>query len=206
MITTIVIILVTIVLAVLTILMVYPRDKDINEKTSKRTFKQKQIEYETDHKPIKQIDLNPLHNRANVFEGIISIIKNRFEPTSFENDEDCEKQLINFLTANLPSNVITRGHTTTGERIVIVIDGTYALELIIANNEEKLLYLMNLTMQSKKDFDNTAAVIIDIGAIPAEKIQEFSSEIKKIGIKTIVIQANYEPKEEIETTPINNEK
>ena len=142
--------------------------------------------------------MNPLHNRANVFEGIISIIKNRFEPTSFENDEDCEKQLINFLTANLPSNVITRGHTTTGERIDIVIDGTYALELIIANNEEKLLYLMNLTMQSKKDFDNTAAVIIDIGAIPAEKIQEFSSEIKKIGIKTIVIQANYEPKEEIE--------
>lgn len=193
----ILVIVVVVVLFLLTVIMIQQRDRNTTQDKTNNSVMQQQETSTPDFTPTRTV--KPLANssRVNVFEEIIHLIKNRFEPASFENDEDCEKQLITFLTANLPSNVITRGHTTTGERIDIVIDGTYALELIIANNEEKLMYLMNLSMQSKKDFDNTAAVIIDIGVMPFSKLQEFADEIKKIGIETIIIQVNPELKMEI---------
>jgi len=198
------------ILILLTIFMRYPRDRNTTPTKSDYVFDQQEVTKIPDYTPTRNVESIAHSSGANVFGGIISLIKNRFEPTSFENDEDCEKQLISFLTTNLPNNVITRGHTTTGERIDIVIDGTYALELIIANSEEKLLYLMNLSMQSKKDFDNTAAVIIDIGVMPFSKLQEFADEIKKIGIETIIIQVNPElkmeiDKEETETVSISSD-
>lgn len=137
--------------------------------------------------------------KIDTFDRIIILIKNKFHPSSFKNDEECEKLLLSFLTENLPNNIITHGHTAKGDRLDIVIDGTYALELIVADKEEKLLHLMDLSLKSKKDFDKTAAIIIDIGHIQNDKIQEFTYEMKKIGIKTIVITVNFDIKKEVET-------
>ena len=130
-------------------------------------------------------------NQTDAFDDMTILIKNNFRPTSFINDGECEELLISFLTQNLPKNIITRGHTEEGDRLDIVIDGTYALELVIADSEEKLLYLMDLSLKSKKDFDKTAVVIVDVKKIPSSKIQEFATQIERIGIRTIVVEASY---------------
>lgn len=130
-------------------------------------------------------------NIIGTFDRIVSLINNKFHPKTFRNDEECQSLLINFLTEKLPNNIVTHGHTAGGDKLDIVIDGTYALELIIADKEEKLLYLMDLSLKSKKDFNNTASIIIDPGLIDEKKIQDFASQMKKIGIKTLVKKVKY---------------
>ena len=137
-------------------------------------------------------------NKIGTFDRIISLINNKFHPTSFRNDEECERLLISFLIENLPNNIITHGHTAEGNKLDIVIDGTYALELVVADSEQKLFYLMDLSLKSKKDFDKTASIIIDTGKIDSDKIQEFTNEMKKNGIKTIVIKLNLGFRKKIE--------
>lgn len=185
----IIVILVLILFIVLAIVTIYSRRKEKTNIRPNQTFEQYQEDYVFNDTSYKT-DYISDKNVSNTFEQIISLIKNNFHPTSFKNDEDCEKILISFLTEKLPNNIIAQGHTAKGDKLDIVIDGTYALELIVADNEEKLLCLMDLSLKSKEYFDKIAVVIVDVKKIPSSKIQEFAVEFEKIGIKTIIIEAN----------------
>lgn len=186
------ILVVIIILVTLTGITIYLRIKKNSNDTSDFDLKQDQQNHLFNDNSSYQTNQISDEDETDEFEHIISLIKSRFQPTSFNNDEDCEKQLISFLTRNLPNKVITRGHTSKGDKLDIVIDGTYALELIIADNEEKLMFLMDLSLKSKKDFVKTAVTLVDINKITSTKIQEFSTEIEKKGIKTIMLKTNPE--------------
>jgi len=120
------------------------------------------------------------------FDIIIQKIKEGFNPEYAENEEAYEKKLINFLNLRFPNKIFRPGHTASGLRIDIVIDGTYALELITVNNEGSLLSLMNQIRDSKKDYHQMAVILIDLGKIPSEKIQEYANVYESLEVKTII--------------------
>lgn len=124
------------------------------------------------------------------FDSIYQSIKNSFMPMNFRDDEECERQLIAFLSKKFPNKAIARGHTSKGEKLDIVIDGTYALELIIANNEGKLAYLTNLMINSQKDFEKRIAIIVDVGKVSPDSLKEFGDDLKRLGIRTIIKKSN----------------
>jgi hypothetical protein len=120
------------------------------------------------------------------FNNIIQKIKEGFNPEYAENEEAYEKELVNFLNLRFPNKIFRQGHTSSGLRIDIVIEGTYALELITVNNEGRLLSLMNQIRDSKFDYHQMAVVLIDLGRIPSEKIQDYANVYESLEVKTII--------------------
>lgn len=127
--------------------------------------------------------------RKNEFDVIIQSIVDGFHPDFFKDEEDCENQFIEFLNRKFPNKILRRGHTSRGVKIDLVIEGSYALELIIVNNEGRLISLMDQMLKSKQDFGKVAAILVDINKIPFSKIKEYITELEKIGIKTIMKKA-----------------
>jgi len=123
----------------------------------------------------------------NRFETIVSIIKEGFEPQNVTNESEAEKELMQFLNSRFPDVVFRSGHTATGVKIDIVIEGTYAIELVTAVDESRLGTLAHQITQAKDDFSKMAVVvIIDLNKIPSEKLQNYVNEYEKLNVKTIV--------------------
>ena len=123
----------------------------------------------------------------NRFETIISIIKEGFRPQNVTNESEAEKELMHFLNSRFPDVVFRPGHTSTGVKIDIVIEGTYAIELVTVLDESRLGALMHQIIQSKDDFAKMAVVVlIDLNKIPSEKLQNYVNEYEKLNVKTIV--------------------
>ena len=78
------------------------------------------------------------------------------------------------------------GHTSRGIKIDLVIEGSYAIELITVDNEGKLISLMDQMLKSQKEFGKVAAILVDINKIPDSKIREYITEFEKKKIKTIL--------------------
>jgi hypothetical protein len=125
----------------------------------------------------------------NQFESIINIIREGFQPENVTNEQQAEKELLQFLNARFPNMIKGQGHTSTGVRIDIVIEGTYAIELVTVDNESRLVTLMHQMVQSKEDFSHLAVVLVDLGKIPFDKIQNYVDEYEKLNVKTVVKKA-----------------
>ena len=126
----------------------------------------------------------------NEFEKIINVIEEGFQPNNVTNEAEAEKELIHFLTTRFPNKILGRGHTSTGVRIDIVIEGTYAIELVTLDSESRLVTLTHQILQSKEDFSKIAVIIIDLNKLPSAKIQHYVNEYEKLNVKTIVKKAN----------------
>ena len=125
-------------------------------------------------------------DKKSEFDAIVQSIMKGFHPDSIKDEEDCEKQLIQFLNKKFPNKILRRGHTSQGVKIDLVIEGSYALELIIVDNEGRLISLMDQMLKSKQDFGKVAAILVDINKIPNPKIREYIAEFEKKGIKIIL--------------------
>ncbi len=124
---------------------------------------------------------------SNQFETIISIIREGFQPQNITNESEAEKELMQFLNSRFPDLVFTPGHTSTGIKIDIVIEGTYAIELVTVVDEGRLGALMHQIIQSKDDFAKMAVVVlIDLNKIPSERLENYVNEYAKLNVKTIV--------------------
>ncbi len=119
------------------------------------------------------------------FKIIQNKIKRGFNPTS-ESEETCENELVDFLNKKLPGRIISKGQSVNGRRIDFVFEGTYALELVVVNNEGKLISVMDQMMKSKDTYSKVLLILVDIGAIPTSKINDYASQYESIGIPTIV--------------------
>ncbi len=139
----------------------------INEKSSKKQMSESQIEIKND------------------FNTILRIIDREFKPEAV-NKEETEKQLIKFLNKKFPKKTQRHGHTSDGKKVGIVIDGTYSLELVVLNNESKLLSIVDNIITSRRDFSEVAVILIDIGKISNIKIKEYIEEFKELGAKIII--------------------
>ena len=139
------------------------------------------------HKNIQDLESDKSENkRSDNFEDIIRTIKEGFHPVDVNNEEECEKQLIHFLETRFPKNIIRRGHSPEGRRIDIVITGIFALELIIVENEGKLIFLLNHVLKIKDNFSKVAVVLIDVGKISTNTISNYVKEFEQSGINTII--------------------
>lgn len=127
----------------------------------------------------------------NQFETLVSIIDAGFQPVNVTNETEAENELIQFLNSRFPNLVTRQGHTSTGLRIDIVIEGTIAIELITLDNEARLATLLNQIIKSKDDFSKIAVIIIDIGKVPSENIRNYVNEFEKLNVKTIIKKNNF---------------
>lgn len=120
------------------------------------------------------------------FETIVSVIREGFQPQHVTNEAEAENELFHFLHSRFPNKIHARGHTSTGTRIDVVIDGTYAIELIAVNDEARLVSCLHQMLASKEDFPNLAVIIITSDTVPAEKLNTYIEAYAKVGVKTIV--------------------
>ena len=137
-------------------------------------------------KHMDQRNLSLSENRKNDFDEIVQSIKDNFHPVDVKHEEDGEIQLIQFLNKEFPNEIFRHGHTSRGIKIDLVIEGTYALELITVDNEGKLISLMDQMLKSKQDFYNVAVILVDTGKVSFSIIAEYAAEFEKIGIKTVI--------------------
>jgi len=131
-----------------------------------------------------------IKNPTYSFDNIIESIKRDFFPKNVFNEEDCEKQLINFLNKKYPNKIFRHGHNSRGIKIDFVIEGTNAIELITLENEGKLLSLTDKILKLQQDFGKIAVILIDINKIDIIKIKEYAEELEKRGIKIIIKNIN----------------
>ena len=134
----------------------------------------------------RKVSTEKIKNEFNVI--IQSIIKG-FHPDFIKDEEDCENQLLKFLKKRYPNKIFSHGHTSRGLKIDLVMEGTYAIELITLDNEGKLLSLIDKMLKSKQDFEKIAVILVDINKIPTSKIKEYILEFEQIGIKPILKKA-----------------
>jgi len=124
-------------------------------------------------------------------ERILWSIKNHFNPKVVSNEAEAEKQLMNFLDSRFPTHAKSRGHTSKGKPIDIVIDGTYAIELIVVDNEGKLVLLMDHVLKFKEDFGIVVVVLLDTDEVPVFIIEKYVKQFENMGVKTIVKKVSY---------------
>ena len=120
------------------------------------------------------------------FDVIVQSIRKKFTLDSVSDETDAEKQLLMFLNTKFPNRVQQEGHTSTGKRVDIVIDGTYSLELVVVQNEGRLVSLMDHLVKSKQDFSEVAIILVDIGEVPARKLEGYIATYKNMGVQTIL--------------------
>jgi ABC-type cobalt transport system substrate-binding protein len=120
------------------------------------------------------------------FDTILGSIEQGFNPGIAKNEEDAENQLIGFLNTRFPNKSLTGGHTSTGKKVDIVIDGTYCIELAVVNNEGRLVSLMDQILKYKRDFGEVGVILLDLNEVPAYTIEKYIDAYKKVGAKVII--------------------
>lgn len=157
------------------------------KKNEQQTINKDNIDLQRQTRTIN--DLDNLEGGQNTFDKIIQLLREEFQPTAITSEDDCETQLIHFLSSRFPSIVQSKGHTVHGRKIDLVIEGVYALELILVTNEGKLLSLMEQIGDSKQEFSKMAVILVDVNEVPSDKIQQYSQEYENLGVMTIVKKA-----------------
>jgi ABC-type cobalt transport system substrate-binding protein len=125
------------------------------------------------------------------FGTILGSIEQGFNPGTVKNEEDAENKLIGFLNTRFPNKSVTGGHTSTGKKVDIVIDGTYCIELVVVDNEGRLVSLMDQILKYKRDFGEVLAIIL-FDDVPTYTIEKYVDSYRKAGAKVIVKKCNIE--------------
>lgn len=141
-------------------------------------------EYSSDFEGIEKKDSSP--KIKNDFDTILGSIGIGFNPLQIKDEEDAENQLVVFLDSRFPDKSLTGGHTSTGKKVDIVIDGTYSIELALVNNEARLVSLMEQILRYKMDFGQVAVILLDSGEVPAYTMEKYVDSYKKAGAKVII--------------------
>jgi len=120
------------------------------------------------------------------FDTVLGSIEGSFIPDATKNEEESENQLIQFLASRFPNKMLSRGHTSGGEKVDIVIDGTYSIYLAVINNEGRLVSLMDQILKSKRDFGAVAVILLDMGEVSTYTIEKYVDSYEKTGVRVIV--------------------
>jgi len=130
------------------------------------------------------------------FNDIINAIEQAFHPKSVIDEKTSETELITFLASRFPNKIIRRGHTSKGDKVDIVVDGTHALELVVVSNEGKLISLLDHILKSRQDFGEVGVILIDVDTVPLNQIETYIQEYETINVKTIVKKSTYQKNKE----------
>ena len=122
----------------------------------------------------------------NTFLTMLQTIEGEFDPRVIRDKDDFKNQLILFLNAKFTNEIQGQGHTSIGGDVDIVIDGTFAIKLKIIKNEGGLIFLVDQLMEYQRDFNDSAAILLDIGELTTNKIHEYIEEYKELELKIIL--------------------
>lgn len=125
------------------------------------------------------------------FHSLISTIQDEFEPERIDSEEHLQSQLAVFLKAKYPGRRIDREVTTKfGDKIDILVDGSYAFELKVPESRTTLRNMGAQLEEYREQYPNLCAVIYDDTERGlSQTINDYSDSYKrKYGIRTIVIR------------------
>lgn len=157
----------------------------IDEHSDKYILKQSQY---TD-KPNFRTPVVQTQKVTSVFEEILQYIESNFNPKFIKDKGDFKNQLIVFLKTKFSNEIASGGHTSIGGEVDIVIDGTFAIRIKIIKNEGGLIFLVDQMIEYKRDFNKSAVILLDIGEVTTNKIEEYIDEYREMGIQTIIKKA-----------------
>jgi hypothetical protein len=126
----------------------------------------------------------------NQFETIIRTIEAEFQLSDISTENEAEKALLYFLNSRFPNLIIARGHTSTGVRIDLVMDGTYAIELVTVDDESRLISLTHQILKAKDDFLDILVILVDMNKVSPDIIQNYLLVLNKQNIRYIVKKVN----------------
>jgi len=121
------------------------------------------------------------------FDDILEDIKKHFELEHVRDEDDFEKQLIQFLKTKYPNRVKRQVDTRKG-KIDIVIDNRCAIELKIADGKGKLRNLLGQVHSYKKVYEEVAVILLDVGKLSKSVIREYIDDYKDFEVRTIVLE------------------
>ena len=97
------------------------------------------------------------------FENIINSIKADFQPENIKDEKELQSQLTIFIKAKFPELKIEREVLAkSGDKLDIVIDNDYVLELKVPKNRTHLRNLSAQLEEYAEEYPNLCAVIADI--------------------------------------------
>lgn len=138
----------------------------------------------------KEIDVqSESATEQNGFDLLLDDIDNNFILQPPRDEKDFENQLYQFLSARRGEKAVsTQVGTSKGEKIDIVIDNKYALELKLLTNVNVLRNLIGQVLYYKKSYKDVAVILADIGAnVSNADIKEFE---ETSGAKTVIKRAS----------------
>ncbi len=122
---------------------------------------------------------------------MIDSIGAEFEPEKISNEEHLESQLVIFLKAKFPGRKIDRQVTIIGnDRIDILIDGRYVLELKVPKQRSDLRNLGAQLEEYQERFPDICAIIFDdiSNASLSGDIVDYASKYKNnYGIPSVIV-------------------
>ena len=124
--------------------------------------------------------------REDKFKQLLNIITKEYRSDRILRDErEFETELSSFLKAKFPKYQITPQYrTTAGDKIDIVVDNLYALELKVAYSRKDLDDCFSKIHFYKKHFDKLAIVVLDIGML--SNLNYYEKEFNKMNVEMII--------------------
>ena len=133
------------------------------------------------------------------FERIINSIRADFQPENIQNEEHLQSQLTIFLKAKFPDMKVEREvRTKSGDKLDIIVDNKYVLELKVPKSRTDLRNLSAQLEEYTEEYPYLCAVIADISQAQndnvlvvepklAENIKDYVDKYKvKLGVPSIV--------------------
>ena len=140
----------------------------------------------------------------NEFNSILDLIEEKFKPEKIKDEKELQGQLAVFLNAVTNTKVEREVRTKSGDKIDILIDDNYVLELKIPSGKDSLRSLSAQIEEYMEEFPLLAVVIADKSDLVSDKddsqfydpdlekgltkkIIEYADKYKvKYGIKTLI--------------------
>ena len=120
------------------------------------------------------------------FENIINSIKADFQPENIKDEKELQSQLTIFIKAKFPELKIEREVIAkSGDKLDIVIDNDYVLELKVPKNKTHLRNLSAQLEEYAEEYPNLCAVIADTSGrvLPDGKTLDITEEINEYADK-----------------------
>ena len=140
----------------------------------------------------------------NEFNGILDLIEEKFKPEKIKDEKELQGQLAVFLNAVTNTKVEREVKTKSGDKIDILIDDNYVLELKVPSGKDSLRSLSAQIEEYMEEFPLLAVVIADKSDLVSDKddrefyddkfepgltqkIREYADKYKtKYGVRTLV--------------------
>ena len=140
----------------------------------------------------------------NEFNSILDLIEEKFKPEKIKDEKELQGQLAVFLNAVTNTKVEREVKTKSGDKIDILIDDNYVLELKVPSGKDSLRSLSAQIEEYMEEFPLLAVVIADKSDLVSDqddsefydpdlekgltkKIIEYADKYKmKYGIKTLI--------------------